>query len=72
MNKFKYPLAPFILGVILAPLAETSLVQAMQLDEDLSQFLTRPISLGLLICAAISLVYPFWQSYRRKRSQTRS
>ena len=69
MGKFKYPLAPFILGVILAPLAETSLVQAVQLDSNPAIFFTRPISLGLLVCAAISLVYPFWQSWRRKRSE---
>jgi putative tricarboxylic transport membrane protein len=66
MDIFKYPLAPFILGVILAPLGETSLVQAIQLSDDVSLFVTRPISLGLLICAAISLLYPFWQARRKK------
>lgn len=69
MGKFKYPLAPFILGVILAPLAETSLVQAIQLSDDVSLFFTRPISLGLLLCAALSLGYPYWQSYRKRRRE---
>jgi len=67
MDKYKYPLPPFILGVILGPLAESNLVQALQLDPDISLFFTRPISLGLLLCAFVSLVYPFVQAYWKRR-----
>ena len=55
--------------MILGPLAETNLVQALQLSPDISLFFTRPISLGLLLCALVSLVWPFWQAYRKRRRE---
>jgi putative tricarboxylic transport membrane protein len=67
MFKFKFPLAPAILGVILGPLGETNLRRALMTESDLTIFVTRPISLLFLVLALFSLIYPFFQAYRQKR-----
>jgi putative tricarboxylic transport membrane protein len=73
MFKFKFPLAPAILGVILGPLGETNLRRALMTESDLTIFVTRPISLLFLVLALFSLIYPFFQAYRQKHlAQKRS
>jgi putative tricarboxylic transport membrane protein len=67
MVKFKFPLAPAILGVILGPIGETNLLRALMTDSDLTIFVTRPISLLFLVLALFSLIYPFFQAYRQKQ-----
>jgi putative tricarboxylic transport membrane protein len=67
MVKFKFPLAPAILGVILGPIGETNLRRALMTDSDLTIFVTRPISLLFLVLALFSVIYPFFQRYRQKR-----
>jgi len=67
MVKYKYPLAPAILGVILGPLAEVNFRRALMTEDDLSLFVTRPISLAFLILAFVSLLYPFYQRYKQKK-----
>ncbi|MGQ9694962.1 MAG: tripartite tricarboxylate transporter permease [Thermodesulfobacteriota bacterium] len=69
MKKFKFPLTPLILGIILGPLAETNLRRALQTSSDISLFFTRPISLLFLILAFISVLYPFYQRYKKRRSE---
>jgi putative tricarboxylic transport membrane protein len=65
MKKFGFPLTPLILGIILGPLAEKNLRRALQTSSDLSLFFTRPISLIFLILALISILYPFYQRYKK-------
>jgi len=67
MVKFRFPLAPLILGVILGPIAETNLRRALMTNSDYTLFFTRPISVAFLILGVISLLYPFYQRYRRKK-----
>ncbi|MGB9700794.1 MAG: tripartite tricarboxylate transporter permease [Thermodesulfobacteriota bacterium] len=68
MKKFKFPLTPLILGIILGPLAETNLRRALQTSSDISLFFTRPISLIFLILALISILYPFYQRYKKGKA----
>jgi putative tricarboxylic transport membrane protein len=50
-----FPAAPFVLGFILGPMADTNIRRALMLKNgDISPFFTRPISLVLII--AITLV----------------
>ncbi len=56
MKKMDYPLAPLVLGVILGPIAETNLRRALSTSEDLTLFITRPVSAVLLGLAVVSLV----------------
>lgn len=66
LRKFEFPLAPFILPIILGQMLETSFRQALlQSRNDVSIFLTRPISLVLLIlCVAVLLWPAFTKLYR--------
>lgn len=58
-KKFNYPAAPLILGLVLGPIAEINFVRSASLAQgNLTIFLTRPLSLGLLIGAFLSLAFP--------------
>ena len=62
--------APLALGVVLGPLMEENLRRAMLLARgDPTVFLTRPISAGFLIAAAIVLLLLALPMLRRKREQ---
>ena len=59
MRRLDFPLAPVIVGMILGPMAEVQFRRAIQITQgDLSIFVTRPISLTLLIIAAAVLLSP--------------
>ena len=64
MVKFGFPLAPFILGVILGDQIEINLVRAIMTDSDPWLFVTRPISGGLLLASVLSFVAAVWQHRR--------
>jgi len=62
--------APLLLGFVLGPLLEENLRRAMiRFRGDPSVFLTRPISAGLLILAALILVVVLLPAVRKKRDQ---
>jgi putative tricarboxylic transport membrane protein len=67
MVKFGFPLAPFILGVILGDQIEINLVRSIMSDPDPWLFLTRPISGGLLAASVLSFVAAIWQHRRMQR-----
>jgi putative tricarboxylic transport membrane protein len=62
--------APLILGFILGPLMEENLRRALIVSHgDPTVFVTRPISLTLLIMAAILLLLVILPAVRRTRAQ---
>jgi TctA family transporter len=62
--------APMILGFILGPLMEENLRRAMLLSRgDPLTFVTRPISLGLLIAAAALLAIVLAPALQKKREE---
>jgi putative tricarboxylic transport membrane protein len=67
MVKFGFPLAPFILGVILGDQIEINLVRSLMTDSNLWLFVTRPISALLLALAVASIVLSIWQHRRMQR-----
>ena len=67
MVKFGFPLAPFILGVILGDQIEINLIRAIMSDDDPWLFLTRPISGTLLVLSVASVVAAIWQHRRHQR-----
>ncbi|MDH5578865.1 MAG: tripartite tricarboxylate transporter permease, partial [Betaproteobacteria bacterium] len=67
MVKFGFPLAPFILGVILGDQIEINLVRSIMTDSDLWLFVTRPISGALLAMSVGSLLLSMWQHRRQQR-----
>lgn len=67
MRRFDFPTAPVIIGMILGPLAEQNLRQALTISAgDWSVFVTRPLSATLLALAALALVAPRIYELMRK------
>ena len=64
MSKTGFPLAPFILGVILGDQIEVNLVRALMTDADPWLFVTRPISGVLLALSVASVAAAIWQQRR--------
>jgi putative tricarboxylic transport membrane protein len=64
--KLGFPLAPLILGLILGDQIEINLVRAIMTDANPWLFVTRPISAGLLLAAALSVVLAIWQHLRHQ------
>ncbi len=62
--------APLLLGFILGPMMEENLRRALLLSRgDWTTFVTRPLSSGLLIAAALMLVVVMLPAIKRKREQ---
>ena len=60
LRKWKFPIAPFIIGVVLGPTTENSLRQTLTMFRgDVSLVADRPVSLTLLALAAVFLAYKF-------------
>ena len=70
MVKFGFPLAPFILGVILGDQIEINLVRSIMTDSNPWLFLTRPISGGLLAASVLSILAALWQHRRMQKKAT--
>lgn len=65
-----FPAAPLILGLILGSLMEVSMRRALQISGgDWSVFASKPISAGLLVVAAVSLLLPPLLARRRARRE---
>ncbi len=68
LKKTDFPLAPAVLTLILGPLMEKSLRQALEMSQgDFSIFFGRPITATLLAIAAVALLYPIVQSGFQRR-----
>jgi putative tricarboxylic transport membrane protein len=64
LRKWKYPIAPFIIGVVLGPTTENSLRQTlMTFKGDLSLIVHRRLSVTLLALAVAFLAYKFLSPY---------
>ncbi|WP_029031113.1 tripartite tricarboxylate transporter permease [Salinarimonas rosea] len=61
-----YPLAPLLIGFILGPMLENNFARAMQLYGGPSFILERPMTLGLLVFAAVLIVLPSWRARRAR------
>lgn len=68
MRRFDFPAAPLIVGLILAPMAEQSMRQALTISMgEWSTFVTRPLSASLLAIAALLLIGPpLWRKARSR------
>jgi len=70
LSKLRCEPAPLLLGFVLGPLLEEHLRRAMIMSRgDPTTFLTRPLSLTLLILAAAVLVIVLLPSIRKKREE---
>jgi putative tricarboxylic transport membrane protein len=68
MERGGLPLGPFVIGFILAPIAESRLRQGLMMtDGDYSPLVTQPLTLSLMLLSVALLVWPFIRSYRQAR-----
>jgi putative tricarboxylic transport membrane protein len=59
MRKFRYDAAPLVLALVLGPMLEEAFRQSLMLSKgDFSIFISRPLSLALLITAALLIIIP--------------
>ena len=67
MERAGLPLGPFVIGFILAPLAESKFRSGLMMTGgDVTPLFTEPLSLGLLIVSLGLLVWPFVSARRRR------
>lgn len=68
MRRFDFPVAPVVIGMILGPMAEQALRQALTISQgDWSTFVTRPGSAAILAVAVLALAAPrLWVWWRRR------
>ncbi|MGR3485009.1 MAG: tripartite tricarboxylate transporter permease [Paracoccaceae bacterium] len=62
-----YPLAPALIGFILGTMLENNFARSMQLYRGLDFVWERPMTLGLLVLAAILVLLPSYRSLRARR-----
>jgi putative tricarboxylic transport membrane protein len=70
MRKLDIPAAPLVLAFVLGPMAERALRQSLVMSQNsLDIFVSRPLSLALLIIAALLLIAPIFGKARQLRQQ---
>jgi len=73
MRRFDFPTAPVVVGMILGPLAEAQLRNAMSIGEgSAGVFFQRPMSLVLILIVVAVLVLPRLAKYMGERKQLRA
>lgn len=69
MRRYNVPPVPMILGLLLGESVERSLFQSLQIFDGPMVFLTRPISLGLVIVTILILAAPVLSLRRRAKRE---
>ena len=68
MKKTAFPVAPFIIGAVLAPIAEVKLRSGLQISGgSFLPLITRPISCVFLITSALFLLWPLFTKLRGRK-----
>ncbi|GGO84181.1 C4-dicarboxylate ABC transporter permease [Marinobacterium nitratireducens] len=71
LNRFGFAPSPIVLGLVLGQIAEQGFVQTYLIGNAqgaiFDTFFGRPISLGIIICAALALFYPLIAEHLKRR-----
>ena len=68
MRRFDFPTAPVVIGMILGPLAEAQLRNAVSIGEGSAMvFLQRPMSVFMIVVILAVLIVPRLLQYRASR-----
>lgn len=72
MRVYEFPAPPMVLALVLGPLLEQAMRQALGMSRgDPSIFVTRPISLVVLVLAVLFLLYPWVRKFLARRAERR-
>lgn len=74
LKLYKYNVVPIVLGLILGPIAESGLSQALLLNNNsilavFASMTTRPICIVLFLLMIVSVGYPYVSQYRARKKQ---
>lgn len=68
LERAKVPLGPFVIGFVLAPLAEEKLRSGLMMTAgSIEPIFTRPLPLIFLLISVALLVWPLWSEWRSRR-----
>jgi putative tricarboxylic transport membrane protein len=68
-ERYRFPIAPMVLGAILGPVAENAFLTSMiSYQNDWTIFFTRPVSGIVLVLALVALLFPLYGHWRRQRA----
>jgi putative tricarboxylic transport membrane protein len=71
LDRAKMPLGPFVIGFVLAPLAEAKLRSGLMMTAgSLMPMFTRPLPILFLLTAVALLVWPLYGDWKRSRADT--
>ncbi len=71
MRRYGLPIPPLVMGIILGPMAEGYFLTSMVANQnDLTVFLTRPISAVILLLSALMVLMPVVKGWLRRREAT--
>lgn len=70
LNKFKYPLAPLVLGFILGPIMETNLRRGLSFARgDFMQIFNRPIATTFLVLTVLAVILCIYKEFKRNMKE---
>ena len=64
LERFRYPLPPMVLGIVLGPLVEANFRKMLAAEDSLMPLFTKPIALTFIVLSVLSLI---WASRLRRR-----
>ena len=68
MRRYDLPIPPLVVGIILGPMAEQYFLTSMVSNaNDLTVFVTRPVSAVVLACSLFMVVWPALRTWRLRR-----
>jgi putative tricarboxylic transport membrane protein len=67
LERARYPLGPFVIGFVLAPLLEEKLRSGLMMTAgSITPVFTRPLSLVFLLAAVVLLIWPLYGEWKRR------
>lgn len=71
LNRYGFQPSPIVLGLVLGSIAEQGFVQTYLIGNATGRlpemFFSRPISIGIIIAALVTLLFPIWADWKAKR-----
>ena len=66
-DRFRFPLAPFILGMLLGPLIEGNFRKMVGAEGDAMNLFTKPLSVTFLLLSVAFVVYSLYKRRHREK-----